>query len=91
MAMQKDGVIQIHMLLFQIKDELEHLSPDISTLFIEYDENGVFPLHINKSKKDHIKAVYILAEKIAKVFARNKYVGTGKTAERLIRLLKRLS
>lgn len=89
--MQKELVIQFHCLFAQLKDELERLFPKVSDFFREYEEHGVLPQHVHKSKNDHIKACCILGEKIAKLFSHNKYAGTGITAERLARIAKRLS
>ena len=89
--MQKELVIQFHCLFAQLKEELERVFPKISDFFGDYEAHGVLPQHVHKSKSDHIKACCILGEKIAELFSYDKYAGTGRTAERLALLAKKLS
>jgi hypothetical protein len=88
--MQKEEIIQLHTLFAQIKNELEGQSPHNNGTFIEYEEFGVLPHHVHKSKNDHKKAVFILGKEIAETFSHNKYSSIGRVAERLNRMERRI-
>ena len=88
--MQKEEIIQLHTLFAQIKNELEEQFPSPAAVFEEYEELGVLPHHVHKSKDDHKRAVFILGKVLAQVFSHDKYSGTGRVAERLTRMEARM-
>jgi hypothetical protein len=61
-AMHKDELIQLHTLLWQIRN---HLDDGITDNFKEYEEFGVIPAHIHKSKSQHKQAVFLLGKCLA--------------------------
>ena len=60
--MKKQELIHLHGLLSEVRSQYDHwgMSPD----FEEYEELGVKPTSIHKSKTDHKAAVFALAEGI---------------------------
>ncbi|MCD6512620.1 MAG: UPF0058 family protein [Thermoplasmata archaeon] len=83
--MQKEELIQLHTLFVQIKEELQKRM-DLNGAFKEYEELGVYPHHIHKSKNAHKKAIFILGMEIAKVFSHNDLSSMGRVAQRLQRM-----
>lgn len=88
--MQKEEIIQLHTLFAQIKNELEQQFSSSPTVFEEYEQLGVLPHHVHKSKDDHKRAVFILGKVLAQVFSHDKYSGAGRVAERLARMEARM-
>jgi hypothetical protein len=88
--MQKEEIIQLHTLFAQIKNELETQSSNNNGSFEEYDQLGVLPQHVHKSKNDHKKAVFVLGKEIAQIFSHNKYSSIGRVSERLYRMERRI-
>lgn len=63
--MQKDELIQMHTLLCQIKNHLEHTGVATPENFREYDGLGVSPVHVHRSKGDHKRAIFLLGKELA--------------------------
>jgi len=83
--MQKEELIQLHTLFVQIKEEIEK-KLNVNGAFKEYEELGVLPHHIHKSKNAHKKAIFILGKEIAEVFSHNKLSSLSMVAKRLERM-----
>ncbi|MCS7121223.1 MAG: UPF0058 family protein [Archaeoglobaceae archaeon] len=64
--MQKDEVVLLHLTLFQVKKILEDAGFS-SPYFREYDELGIEPNKINRSKLDHKKAIFLLCRGISEI------------------------
>lgn len=64
--MQKEEIIQLHTLFAKIKDEMEKQHPEKKDAFKEYEEFGVLPQDIHKSRYEHKRAAFILMEGISK-------------------------
>lgn len=62
-TMQKEELLHLHMLMIQIKKYYEHVNgtPIVTR---EYDELGITPLHIHKSKNVHCVALMTLGNEI---------------------------
>ena len=86
--MQKDELIQLHVLFLNIKEKLERLSND-ATLFEEYQKLGVFPTEIYKTKEQHKIAVLTLAKKFASIMADEKNSELDKIAMRLAKMIQK--
>ena len=82
--MQKEELIQLHALFVQIKNEIEKHLPEKNGIFKEYEQLGVLPQHVHKSKSAHKKAIFILGKELAEYFSNNnKYASLAKMAQRL--------
>lgn len=70
--MQKDELIQLHSFLLQLRFNLENMyNYHDGRLFWSYDELGVTPHQIFKSKNDHNLAVFELSKGIANLLKEN--------------------
>jgi len=65
--MQKEEIIQLHTLFAKIKDDIEKEHPESKDIFKEYDQFGVFPNHLHRSKSEHKRALSILMGEIEKL------------------------
>jgi hypothetical protein len=77
-SMHKYDLILIHLVLFKIKQMLEASGKS----FESYENLGIFPTSINKSKQEHIRAVRILCREILN--------GIGENPERAIQKFKEM-
>lgn len=78
MHLHKDELIQMHTLLCQIKDyvETQHGLPESGTgPFQEYNDLGISPIHVHRSKSDHKTAIFTLGKELA------EYISNGETSE----------
>ena len=87
--MQKEELIQLHTLFVQIKNELER-QMELNGAFKEYEQLGVLPHHVHKSKNAHKKAIFILGKEIAQVFSHARFSEMEKVAHRLERMLAKI-
>lgn len=65
--MNKEELLEVHKLFCQTRKHLEGLVPpqycqEFSGFFLKYDELGISPTHIYKSKDDYTTAIFILGE-----------------------------
>jgi len=61
--MHKEELVFLHLTLFHVKRFLEEVGVT-NGYFEEYDEFGVQPVHIHKSKNDHKRAIFLLCRGI---------------------------
>ncbi|MCC6027493.1 MAG: hypothetical protein DSO01_04085 [Archaeoglobi archaeon] len=69
--MQKEEVVVLHLVLFHVKRILEEAGI-ANGHFRAYENLGISPVNINRSKSDHKKAVLLLCKGIAEVFRTNQ-------------------
>lgn len=65
--MHKEEIVLLHMTLYHIKRLFENAGI-ANGHFKNYDELGVQPIHIHKSKSDHKKAILMLCKGISEIF-----------------------
>ncbi len=65
--MHKEEVVLLHLTLFYVKRLFEQAGM-ANGHFKNYDELGVQPIHIHKSKSDHKKAILLLCRGISEIF-----------------------
>ncbi len=65
--MHKDELLQLHSLLCQMKRFFEDAGVESGDAFEDYVEMEVSPQHIHKSKTDHKRAVFLLAQGFSQV------------------------
>ncbi|MEM0351211.1 MAG: UPF0058 family protein [Archaeoglobaceae archaeon] len=68
--MQKEEVLILHLVLFHIKRILENAGV-ANGHFKAYENLGISPVQVNKSKSEHKKAVLLLCRGISEVFKTN--------------------
>ena len=89
--MQKEELIQLHMLFVQIKNELEkQLGDGLNGAFKEYENLGVLPHHVHKSKSAHKKAIFTLGKEIALVYSYARFSEMERVSQRMERLLTKI-
>jgi hypothetical protein len=78
----KNELIQLHTLLAQIKHHMEGEEPDAPT-FEEYEDVGVEPTHVHRSKSDHKKAIFTLGKELASSLSEDEFSGPSQVSNRL--------
>src|SRR5581483_91326 len=61
-SLQKDELIQMHTLLCQIKNHLQSTGVASGEAFAEYEDLGISPVHVHRSKGDHKRAIFLLGK-----------------------------
>jgi len=77
----KNELIQLHTLLAQIKHHVEDASE--KTTFDEYENVGVQPTHVHRSKSDHKKAIFTLGKELASSLSTDEFSGPAQVSNRL--------
>ena len=69
--MKKEELVHLHLLLAQLKKycEIEGVNCD----FVRYNELGITPFQVHRSKSDHKQAVFILGTELVSLAARNNF------------------
>ena len=60
--MHKEEIIQIHRVLYLIAEYLK--SKNLIKSLNEYEASMIRPFHINRSKDDHLTAIFVLSREI---------------------------
>lgn len=71
----KDELVLIHLVFFQMKlffEKADVFKSFTNLIFKEYDELGVLPSDIQKSRLEHIKAIYLLRKAFLSIFEENR-------------------
>lgn len=84
--MQKDELIQMHTLLCQIKNHLENTGVAIPEHFQEYEDLGVSPVHVHRSKGDHKRAIFLLGKELASFASSGELSGPQLVSNRFAAL-----
>ena len=66
--MKKEEMIQLHMLLAQLKKFCEDNNFDCD--FSKYNELGISPIQVHRSKDEHKHAIFVLATELASMTAK---------------------
>ncbi len=85
--MHKDELLQLHSLLCQMKRFFEEAGVAGDESFRSYQDLEVSPQHIHKSKTDHKRAVFLLAQGFSNVVM----VGNAENRDRLVERFERLA
>ena len=87
--MHKNELIQLHTLLCQIKSHLEQ-GATTAELFKDYEEMGVAPTHVHRSKTDHKRAIFVLGKDLASMLSTDEFSGPARVSNRFEQLASRL-
>lgn len=79
--MHKEELIQLHTLMAQMKTFFES-SQDTASFDI-YENLGISPVHVHRSKAEHKHAIFVLGSEIAKMISEDDYSGVGRTSMRM--------
>ncbi len=84
--MQKDELIQMHTLLCQIKNHLQSTGVVNGDSFVEYENLGISPVHVHRSKGDHKRAIFLLGKELAQFASRGELSGPALVSSRFAAL-----
>ena len=85
--MHKEELIQLHTLMTQMKKYFEENGSDNG--FNIYDNLGISPVHVHRSKAEHKHAIFVLGGEIASVISDDEFSGTGRTSARMNQLAEK--
>ncbi|MHC1636269.1 MAG: UPF0058 family protein [Candidatus Methanospirareceae archaeon] len=63
--------MHLHLLLVQLKKYFEE--NNLGGDFLEYTRLGISPFHVHRSKEEHKKAIFTLANEFSAIVARNRF------------------
>ena len=84
--MQKDELIQMHTLLCQIKNHLQSTGVADEDSFQEYEDLGISPVHVHRSKGEHKRAIFLLGKELATFAAHGELSGPALVSNRFAQL-----
>lgn len=85
--MRKDEAVHLHGLIRELRRHLERHGWVDASAFAEYDELGVSPLQVHRSKGEHVEAMQVLADALAdELAARSKYAADEELPPELLAL-----
>ena len=67
--MKKEELVHLHLLLAQLKKYYEENGVDGA--FAKYNELGISPFQVHRSKEEHKQAVFVLGTELVSLTARN--------------------
>lgn len=67
--MKKDELVHLHMLLAQFKKYCEESG--LKGDFSKYDELGISPFQVHRSKDEHKQAIFVLVTELASMAVRD--------------------
>ncbi len=70
--MKKEELVHLHLLLAQLKKYCEENG--LACDFARYNELGISPFQVHRSKEDHKQAVFILGTELASLTVRHNIV-----------------
>ena len=79
--MKKEELIHLHMLLAQVKKYCEENGLDCD--FTKYNELGISPFQVHRSKEEHKQAVFVLGTELASMTAKIRFSKNKETLERM--------
>ncbi|WP_411963398.1 UPF0058 family protein [Haloferax sp. YSMS24] len=81
--MHKDELLELHEQMVIIKDHFASREHVDETLFDAYDELGVDPSHVHKSKSEHKHAVFVLGNALATAMSEDEFSSAGRVGKRM--------
>jgi hypothetical protein len=85
--MHKEELIQLHTLMTQMKKYFEENGSNNN--FNIYNNLGISPVHVHRSKAEHKHAIFVLGGEIANMISDDEFSGTGRTSARLNQLAEK--
>ncbi|MDI6886693.1 MAG: UPF0058 family protein [archaeon] len=70
--MKKEELIHLHMLLAQLKKYCMENCLDCD--FSKYDDLGISPFQVHRSKEEHKQAIFVLGTELASMAAKNHFM-----------------
>ncbi|MDI6811206.1 MAG: UPF0058 family protein [archaeon] len=70
--MKKEELIHLHMLLAQLKKYCMENGLDCD--FSKYDDLGISPFQVHRSKEEHKRAIFVLGTELASMAVKNHFM-----------------
>ena len=81
--MHKDELLELHEQMLRIKENFEKREEVEPGLFDAYDQLGVDPSHVHKSKSEHKHAVFVLGNALASAMSEDEFSSAGRVGKRM--------
>ena len=81
--MHKDELLELHEQMVKIKENFETREEVPDGLFDAYDQLGVDPSHVHKSKSEHKHAVFVLGNALASSMSEDEFSNAGRVGKRM--------
>jgi len=78
---KKEELIHLHLLLAQVKKYCEENGLDCD--FTKYNELGISPFQVHRSKEEHKQAVFVLGTELVSMTAKTRFSENKETLEGL--------
>ena len=75
--MKKEELIHLHMLLAQLKEYCEKTGLDCD--FTAYNELGISPFQVHRSKEEHKQAVFVLGTELVSMATKTRFSENKET------------
>ncbi|MDD1700274.1 MAG: UPF0058 family protein [Methanoregula sp.] len=79
--MHKDELIQLHLMLYNVKVYFEGLNPELK--FSQYNALKITPFQQHKSKMEHKYAIFVLGTEIANAMKEVDYSSSSRISARM--------
>ena len=84
--MHKDELLELHEELVVIKEYFAEREDVAGDRFAAYDDLGVDPSHVHKSKSEHKHAVFVLGNALAEAMSDDEFSNAGRISKRMSEL-----
>ncbi|MFW5965845.1 MAG: UPF0058 family protein [Halodesulfurarchaeum sp.] len=81
--MHKDELLELHEEMVHIKDRLAGFDGIDAGHFEKYENLGVDPSHVHKSKSEHKHAVFVLGNALASAMSEDEFSSAGRLSKRM--------
>lgn len=81
--MHKDELLELHEQMVIIMEHFRAREEVDSQLFEPYEQLGVDPSHVHKSKSEHKHAVFVLGNALATAMSDDEFSNAGRVGKRM--------
>jgi hypothetical protein len=81
--MHKDELLELHEQMVTIMNHFRAREEVDSALFEPYEQLGVDPSHVHKSKSEHKHAVFVLGNALATAMSDDEFSNAGRVGKRM--------
>jgi len=81
--MHKEELLELHEQMVIIKDNFAAREDVDERIFEEYEQLGVDPSHVHKSKSEHKHAVFVLGNALASAMSEDEFSNAGRVGKRM--------
>ncbi|MFC6825553.1 UPF0058 family protein [Halopelagius fulvigenes] len=81
--MHKDELLELHEQMLIIKNNFAAREDVNEEIFEPYEQLGVNPSHVHKSKSEHKHAVFVLGNALATAMSEDEFSNAGRVGKRM--------